>query len=181
MRGARTGARPQVDFSERLRSCLIPSSHGNRRLWRTWPTYVTVCTQTHANHLLPELCTAARGHLERLPNESIGDQSLYKQRSNEMLLPVFERLSMSWVNNGCQSHWGKQPICVYNRHCKHTRLSLSICWHIISDKMDTLVSEWMCFHLYRSQTSSLYKHTGDKLIIQIHVLIFFITFFISME
>lgn len=31
---------PQVDFSERLQSCLIPSSHGNRRLWCTWPTYV---------------------------------------------------------------------------------------------------------------------------------------------
>ena len=38
--GARVVAWPQVDFSERLQSCLIPSSHGNRRLWCTWPTYV---------------------------------------------------------------------------------------------------------------------------------------------
>lgn len=40
MRGARAAAWPQVDFSGRLQTCLIRSSHGNRWQWCTWPTYV---------------------------------------------------------------------------------------------------------------------------------------------
>lgn len=72
MRGARTGAWSQVDFSE------IAVMFDTQFPWQpaalVYLTYIyAVCTQTRANHLLLTLRTEAGEEFEWLVNESIRD------------------------------------------------------------------------------------------------------------
>lgn len=96
MRGARAKAWPQVDFSERLQSCLIPSSHGNRRLWCTWPTYVLYVHKHAGTICYWSFFTLGCQDVEWLLNETIRDCK-NKLQSQELLLLFWEA-----VNEFCQ-------------------------------------------------------------------------------
>lgn len=131
--GARVVAWPQVDFSERLQSCLIPSSHGNRRLWCTWPTYVlyvhkhtlTICYCCFVHRLVGTLsdCQMSLWEITRTIREARSCFHHFWEAVNA--------LRQQWL----QVTLRQAALCVYNRHCKRMRILLWICWHIICEKM----------------------------------------------